>query len=938
MEKFKFKYNDKEYSCYYAKTNADYEKLVDYLEVTKKRILGLDIETGKRELYQSNKRAGLSPQLSYIRLIQIFDGEKIFIFDKGVEEAQSNANKGWERLKAYLSNPKIKFVAHYAIFEIKHLIYNGVEPYFHCSMILAQFLETSEHSPFEIDPEDEHAYKDMKYKNKGGFGLANLMSRYFNIHIPKALQTSNWNDEKLSKEQLLYAAVDAIIPYQLAEYLIPKIKEKKMWNAYLLYRNMQYCIADMEINGLKIDKEKHNELIKEWTKDKKKYELDCKVKFDVKNLRSGKQLSEWVEKNVKDKKTLKKWSKNEKSGTYKFDKATLKEMSVFIPELKSLLEFKKNATLLSTFGDSLQIKMNPATDRVHCSFSLAETRTGRLSSREPNLQNMPSREGNFKHIFVAEEGCSLVYADFSQVEIRVAGELSKDPVIRDAYRKGIDLHKKIVATLENKPIEEVTKEERQIGKACFSGDTEFFSSSGWKRFDSTCSSEVAVWNPDTGKISFEYLDIVSGGYQELYHITDRNIDLLLTGNHNIAYITAYGDVRKFTLEDQSLPCIRHWISAGKYINNPRVTSDFARLVAMVSADGSFEGNFIRLGFTKKRKIVRCRELLYRMGVDYKESINSLGITRFWFKDLIGEVLKYCTTDKVLGWGILDDFPIDDFLDEVSYWDAHRLKSKTRTRILFTTVKEETADVIQACCALTGRQSVKSLRNKSDGKRSACYSVSYREKPQPLSRASFKYSRTNKKEEVFCCETSTGYILVRREGKVSVQGNCNFGLQFGMGWKKLADYAKTSYGVDLTPDESLDLWSAYHNTYQVYSSWCNEQRAKAEKLGFVRTYMGKMRKLEKNEIYTKAINTPVQGSAAEVMFITLKILREDLKGKGKLINTVHDSVIVECKDEYAEEVLQIVYKAMEKGMKFMFKDAPIEGIAEGGIGKSWGDAE
>jgi len=159
---------------------------------------------------------------------------------------------------------------------------------------------------------------------------------------------------------------------------------------------------------------------------------------------------------------LDKWIKT-KTGALGFGKNALAEMQE-LPEMAALLKHKKTSKLISTYGNSLTALVNPITLRVHSSFSLGETKTGRLSSRDPNLQNLP-RKSTMRDIFVAEKGKKLIVADFNQIELRVAGEVSGDPVIRGAYAKGDDLHSIFAARIYGVPIRRVTKEQRQIAKS-----------------------------------------------------------------------------------------------------------------------------------------------------------------------------------------------------------------------------------------------------------------------------------------------------------------------------------------------------------------------------------------------------------------------------------------------------------------------------------------
>ncbi len=393
----------------------------------------------------------------------------------------------------------------------------------------------------------------------------------------------------------------------------------------------------MKLNGMTIDTKNHLQLI--YQRDASIEELQKKSKkyFDDINLNSSKQLNDFYIKRLKaqfpeltDSKDYNEWKKT-KTGQLGFDKNALATLQ-YRPEIKALLEYKKTAKLISTYGHTLADQMNPCTRRIHCSFTLGETRTGRLSSREPNLQNLP-RESSMRDIFIPDPGKKLIIADFNQIELRVAGEVSNDPVIKGAYAKGDDLHSIFAAKMYKVPISKVTKEQRQIAKSA-----------------------------------------------------------------------------------------------------------------------------------------------------------------------------------------------------------------------------------------------------------------------------------------------------------------NFGAIYGMGANKFITYtlASTNGAVKLSYDEAKHTRDSLWSLYRVYGSWCTGTREMAETQGFIRTPLGKMRRLHPKEVYTKAPNTVVQGGAFEVMACAMIDLNFLLGNDAKIVNSVHDEVIVECFEDNAELVKKIVETSMVKGMKQVFPKANVKGLAVAKICDSWGE--
>ena len=139
-----------------------------------------------------------------------------------------------------------------------------------------------------------------------------------------------------------------------------------------------------------------------------------------------------------------------------------------LPELEYLITYKKYNKYLSTYGDNIKLFINPKTNRIHGSYTLGYTDTGRLSSMKPNIQNFP-REEWYRKLFIPQNDNVLVCADFSQVEVRVAAILSGEENMLKAYREGKDLYKHTASLLFRKPEEEITKEERQRAKAVVLG-------------------------------------------------------------------------------------------------------------------------------------------------------------------------------------------------------------------------------------------------------------------------------------------------------------------------------------------------------------------------------------------------------------------------------------------------------------------------------------
>jgi DNA polymerase-1 len=223
-------------------------------------------------------------------------------------------------------------------------------------------------------------------------------------------------------------------------------------------------LANMEATGIRIDKDYLNKFSKQLESDLVGIE---KAAYDAAgeefNLGSPKQLSElFFEKLGLDKRK----SRKNKTG-YSTDAATLEKLQGDHPVVDSVVEYRTLSKLKSTYVDALPALIRPNTGRVHTDFNQAVTTTGRLSSSNPNLQNIPTRTAFSRQIrqaFLPKGGWQLVAADYSQIELRILAHLSEEPILIKAYRENEDVHRLTATLLFDKSKEEITSDERRIAK------------------------------------------------------------------------------------------------------------------------------------------------------------------------------------------------------------------------------------------------------------------------------------------------------------------------------------------------------------------------------------------------------------------------------------------------------------------------------------------
>lgn len=460
MRTYRNKFHIWEFKAYYITDTYEaieaVEKLSEF-EGTK----GLDIETAKLPAWVEHEQAGLCPLLSKIRLIQIYTGEnEVYVFDLFKVDIAI--------FEEFLLNNK--FCSHSSIFEIKHLTHAGFpEMEIGCSLLLSQLVHGAEYPSYELvklpgETRDEDEIEDdqtglAKYK-KASHSLDAVVQRLFGVKVEKQEQLSDWGTPELTVSQINYAALDALLTLECAKALVPRLKKYKMEKIYKLQKDMQHVIAKIELTGMPVDWEYHAELVAKWKIESALALEKCKPYFGKINMRSTKQMNSWLKEYLKDdQKTLSLWPRTDRckcntnygtlpckcGASFTFNKSAIAAYRK-LPAIAVLLEYKKYATLLSTFGESLAAQKHPITGRLHTSLTLGMTATGRLSSRRPNLQNMP-RDKEFRNMFKALPGYVLVVSDFAQIETRIQAEFSRDPFMCGVFERGEDFYEQMASSV-----------------------------------------------------------------------------------------------------------------------------------------------------------------------------------------------------------------------------------------------------------------------------------------------------------------------------------------------------------------------------------------------------------------------------------------------------------------------------------------------------------
>ena len=275
----------------------------------------------------------------------------------------------------------------------------------------------------------------------------------------------NFSDVELDKA-MEYAAEDADITYRLYKIFSKNIKLEKLSRIYEIFEKpLIKILAFMEIEGIKID---NNFLKILSSKFKKKIEKLQKEVFKISkkefNIASPKQLGEIIYNDLKIA-VLKKTRK----GSFATNASVLEDLAFKghkFPQL--ILDWRQVSKLKNTYSDALPEHINPNTKRVHTSFLLAATTTGRLASSEPNLQNIPikSEDGrDIRKAFIAEKGFTLISADYNQIEMRILADLADVNELKKAFKKNEDIHSLTASQVFNIDIKKVNQDMRRKAKA-----------------------------------------------------------------------------------------------------------------------------------------------------------------------------------------------------------------------------------------------------------------------------------------------------------------------------------------------------------------------------------------------------------------------------------------------------------------------------------------
>jgi DNA polymerase I-like protein with 3'-5' exonuclease and polymerase domains len=377
--------------------------------------------------------AALDPHRSRIRLVQLYGGgDACLVVDTDVIP-----------LDAFLQAQcrRHTLIIHNAAFELRHLGEAGIEvPYFEDTMQAAGLL--------------------LGVRRRS---LDAVAEAYLGISLSKALQTSDWSAPRLSEGQYAYAAADAIVAFRAWLQLRNELIQQDRGAAYQLQRDVTRVAVKMTTRGITLDRGRHQQQIEEW-----RLNLAAANRAFVEEAKHDlPQTPEQVRAFLKltlPPNVLAGWPATPKNGALSTRAAQLRRIT-HLPAMRALLEYKAMEKLLSSFGDDLLAKISARTGRLHPGLSIASTKTGRSSSSNPNIQQLPKHKSPaLRSALIAAPGHLLVIADFNAMELRAAAEVSDDQVMRQDFADGVDLHRRQAAAMLGIPEDQVAAVQRDSAK------------------------------------------------------------------------------------------------------------------------------------------------------------------------------------------------------------------------------------------------------------------------------------------------------------------------------------------------------------------------------------------------------------------------------------------------------------------------------------------
>lgn len=464
---------------------------------------------GQRAIGVDTETTSLDPLVARVRLLQLSTPEMVYILDLFQIPPSVLAP-----IKEILEAERPVKVLHNAKFDAKMLRHHfGIELNALFDTMLASQLVSAG------DANQRH-------------GLSDLVSRYLGQHIEKTWRASDWSGP-LSEAMLEYAAEDAAVLLPLRHHLIEKIKESQLINVAKLEFDCVLPTAAMELAGIFLDQVGWAKLVEEF--QARCGQLETEVKQALAAASPQVDLFGQADINLNSPQQVQDALARLGIPIHSTRELELESLTADHPIVAQLIAYKHAQKFLSMYG-RLPEHIHPVTGRIHADFRQIGTPTGRFSCSNPNVQQVPN-EPEVRACFKAPPGKQLVVADYSQIELCILAEFSRDPKMLDAFLHGVDLHRSTASLMFDVPLDEITKERRAVAK-CLVGDVLVTTARGLVPLKNVVVGDVVAtdhsWRPVTAKLM--------NGVQPVHQIlTDRGTRLVGTPDHKVRIIDETGD-------------------------------------------------------------------------------------------------------------------------------------------------------------------------------------------------------------------------------------------------------------------------------------------------------------------------------------------------------------------------------------------------------------
>ena len=457
-----------------------------------------------------------------------------------------------------------------------------------------------------------------------------------------------------------------------------------------------------------------------------------------------------------------------------------------LPEARLVMELRSLST--KTLGTYLSLDKIDPDGRYRSAYNPVGARTGRLSSSE-NIFGTGGNQQNWPHsllkYLLADEGYIAYSIDLSQIENRIVAYVGRILEMIEAFEEGYDLHRLTAAMLFNKHPDDISAEdgssdigdgthsERFWGKKsnhCKFRNSEVLTYDGWVSIARACHEglQIAQWATD-GEVSFVF---PSAWYKETYSgkqiiIDNQRIHQRSTPDHRMPLIYKGEVIERKVSRYPSSGKYRAPLSGIYKSGTIYIKPSIMRLIVAFQADGSWNGNAMRIKVFKERKIRRLKDILDKAGIQYKD--NPSGIEISAKSDVSDLVLRLIGKSKTFGYWLLhlDQESLSAFLSELPHWDGYLPKNQ-----YFTTNKVN-AEWVQTVAHLCGKAANISIQDNSKtdafGNKKV-YIVKVRTTVAPATSAIRKYVLDVLDETVYCPTVPSGYFLCKENGKISITGN------------------------------------------------------------------------------------------------------------------------------------------------------------------------